>query len=285
MNTESNNEGGPDRREGFRPRDLVEGGLLYIGIPAVTLYPLGFVALGVQLWRDPSFPYHDFTTIWEAVSLIPQTVVVATGIRLIYTSLIATIFGAAVVGLLVTLLSWRPEKSGEERREVSQPRRFSRSRHLWSVLLLLLLPLAAASILIWGDMPIDARPDHDAAYVSGFAVFALVGGGIINLVRSRRRDDWFVLGMATAYAAAILAAMCLAATQTPALSLIRADVPEHGVNGADTCTEEIHGDTYVKLDEGLFYWHLYNKGGLFAVPETELHRIEYVHCADLLNRN
>jgi hypothetical protein len=63
----------------------VEGGLLYIGIPAVTLYPLGFIALGIQLWRDPSFPYHDFTTIWEAVSLIPQTVVVATGIRLIYT--------------------------------------------------------------------------------------------------------------------------------------------------------------------------------------------------------
>ena len=88
-----------------------------------------------------------------------------------------------------------------------------------------------------------------------------------------------------AYAAAILAALCLSATQTPALSLVRADVPEHGVEGAETCPEEIHGDTYVKLEEGLFYWHLYNKGGLFAVPETELHRIEYVHCARLLNRN
>ena len=155
----------------------MEGGLLYIGIPAVTLYPLGFIALGIQLWRDPSFPYHDFTTIWEAVSLIPQTVVVATGIRLIYTSLIATIFGAAVVGLLVTLLLWRPEKAGEGGRESSQPGRFSRTRHLWSVLLLLLLLLTAASILIWGDMPIDARPDNDGAYVAGFAVFALVGEG------------------------------------------------------------------------------------------------------------
>jgi hypothetical protein len=261
------------------------GGLLYIGIPAVTLYPLGFVALGVQLWRDPSFPYHDFTTIWEAVSLIPQTVVVATGIRLIYTSLIATILGAAIVGLLVTLLLWRPEKAGEGGRDVGQPGRFSRSRHLWSVLLLLLVPLAASSILIWGDMPIDARPDDDGAYVAGFAMFALVGGGIINLVRSRSRDDWFVLGMATAYAAAILAALCLAATQTPALSLVRVDVPEHGVNGAETCSDDIHGDTYVKLQEGLFYWHLYNKGGFFAIPETELHRIEYVHCAELLNRN
>jgi hypothetical protein len=155
------------------------------------------------LWRDPSFPYHDFTTIWEAVSLSPQTVVVATGIRLIYTSLIATIFGAAVVGLLLTLLSWRPEKAGEEGREGNQPGRFSRSRHLWSVMLLFLLPLAAASILISGDIPIDTRPDNDAAYVSGFAAFALVGGAIINLVRSRSRDDWFVLGVATAKRQAI----------------------------------------------------------------------------------
>jgi hypothetical protein len=135
----------------------------------------------------------------------------------------------------VTLVLWRPEKAGEERREVSKPDRFSRSsRHLWSVLLLLLLPLAAATILIWGDMPIDARPDNDGAHVAGFALFALVGGGIINLVRSRSRDDWFVLGMATAYAAAILAAMCLAVTQTPALSLVRVHVPEHGLSGAET---------------------------------------------------
>jgi hypothetical protein len=62
-------------------------------------------------------------------------------------------------------------------------------------------------------------------------------------------------------------------------------VPEHGVSGAGSCSEDIHGNTYVKLDEGLFYWHLYNEGGLFAVPETELHRIEYVHCAELLDRN
>ena len=41
----------------------MEGVLLYIGIPAVTLYPITFVALGIQLWRDPSFPYHDFSTI------------------------------------------------------------------------------------------------------------------------------------------------------------------------------------------------------------------------------
>jgi hypothetical protein len=281
VDSQTQNEKVPDRQGGIKPRDLVEGGLLYIGIPAVTLYPLGFIALGVQLWRDPSFPYHDFTTIWEAVSLIPQRVVVATGIRLIYTSLIATILGAAVAGLFFELLLWRQRSTSEEGRLDRLPR----SNHRWSIPLLLLLPLMVSPLLIRGDLPIDSRHDYDAFYVTGFIVFALVGGGIFNLVRSRHRDDWFILGLSTAYTAAILAAMCLAATQTPALSLVRVHVPEHGVSGAETCSEDIHGDTYVKLEEGLFYWHLYNKGGLFAIPETELHRIEYVHCTELLDRN
>jgi hypothetical protein len=271
----------PDQQGGIKPRDLVEGGLLYIGIPAVTLYPLGFIALGVQLWRDPSFPYHDFTTIWEAVSLIPQRVVVATGIRLIYTSLIATILGAAIGGLFFELLLWRRKGTGEEGSRLES---LGRS-HLWSIPLLLLLPLLASPLLIRGDLPIDSRHDNDAFYVTGFVVFALVGGGIFNFVRSRRRDDWFILGLGTAYTAAIFAAMCLAATQTPALSLVRVHVPEHGVSGAEACSDDIHGNTYVKLEEGLFYWHLYNKEGLFAIPETELHRIEYVHCVELLDRN
>jgi hypothetical protein len=34
--------------------------------------------------ENPFFPYTDFTTIWEAVALIDETVVIATGIRLIY---------------------------------------------------------------------------------------------------------------------------------------------------------------------------------------------------------
>jgi hypothetical protein len=67
-----------------RTANLVQLGLLYVGIPAVTLYPLGFVGLAIQLWRDPFFPYTDFTTIWVAVALIDETVVIATGIRLIY---------------------------------------------------------------------------------------------------------------------------------------------------------------------------------------------------------
>jgi hypothetical protein len=44
-------------------KDLVQSLLFYVGIPAVTLYPLGFAALAIQLWNDPLFPYYDFDTV------------------------------------------------------------------------------------------------------------------------------------------------------------------------------------------------------------------------------
>ena len=36
-------------QESRKTRDIVEIALLYVGVPAVTRYPLGFVALGFQL--------------------------------------------------------------------------------------------------------------------------------------------------------------------------------------------------------------------------------------------
>ena len=250
-------DGAPAWQEGIQVRGLIEGGLLYIGIPAATLYPLGFVALGVQLWRDPAFPYRDFTTVWEAVALVPQTVVVATGIRLIYMSLIATILGAVVAGMLLALVRRKKNGAGPEggHPEGGLPDGVPQSRRLWSIVLLLLLPLAAAAVLVWGDAPIDDRPDNDLMYTAGFALFALGGGVLIDYARNQVRNGWFVPALAAAYAAAILAAMCLAATQTPTLSLVRVDVPEGGMGTGD-CGRAIRGDTYVKLDESLGHWHL-----------------------------
>ncbi len=40
----------------MKVKEIVEATLLYVGIPAITLYPLGFVALGLQMRRDPFFP-------------------------------------------------------------------------------------------------------------------------------------------------------------------------------------------------------------------------------------
>src|SRR5919107_2281877 len=86
--------------------------LLYIGIPGATLYPLGLLALLIQLLRDPHFPYYDPVTAWTAVSVIPHTVVIGTVISLVYTSLVAALAGLEVYYLTLLLLHhWQKRKS------------------------------------------------------------------------------------------------------------------------------------------------------------------------------
>ena len=83
----------------MKVRDLVEVSLLYVGIPAVTLYPLGFVGLLIQLWRDNFFPYYDYDMVWNAVAMIPNTVVVGTGVELLYFSVVSTLLGMGIASL------------------------------------------------------------------------------------------------------------------------------------------------------------------------------------------
>jgi hypothetical protein len=61
-----------ERQEGKKVRSLAESMLFYVGIPAVLLYPLGVLGLGIQLWREPLFPYSRLDTVWIAVSLVPE---------------------------------------------------------------------------------------------------------------------------------------------------------------------------------------------------------------------
>ena len=87
-----------------RVRSLVESALFYVGIPAAALYPLGVVGVGIQLWRDPLFPYSHLDTVGVAVSLVPERVVVGTGIRLLFFALLSTAFGIGVSVLVVRAL-------------------------------------------------------------------------------------------------------------------------------------------------------------------------------------
>jgi hypothetical protein len=110
-----------------KTKSLAELALVYIGIPGATLYPLGLVALLIQVWQDPSFPYIDPTTAWTAVSLIPQTVVIGTGIGLIFLSLFAALLGMEVYFLTFILLhKWhkgRSNSSPEDLRYREESRR------------------------------------------------------------------------------------------------------------------------------------------------------------------
>ena len=69
-----------------------------------ALYPLGVLGLGIQLWRDPMFPYSRLDTVWNAVSLVPERVVIGTGIRLLFFALLSTGFALGVSVLVVRRL-------------------------------------------------------------------------------------------------------------------------------------------------------------------------------------
>ena len=257
---------------GRKSRDIVELVLLYVGIPAVTLYPLGFVALGIQLWRDPFFPYTDFTTVWEALSLINHTVVIATGIKLVYLSLVSAVLGAGMASLTLTFLRRR------KGRPYRNDRRESLNGSLWSLLLFILLPVAV--FFIWSTTPINGW--NDAGYLAAFILLSAGGGTLVGYVRMRRRNEWFFPALVIAYVGSVFAALCLAALWTPGLPLVEIDT-EPGTPESD-CSEAT-GKTFVKLAEGLQYWHLYNQDGLFAIPHEDLHLIKYKHCPEYLYRS
>ena len=84
-----------------RVRSLAEAVLFYVGIPAALLYPLGVLGVGLQMSKDPLFPYSRLDTVWIAVSLVPERVVIGTGIRLLFFALVSTAFGIGVSVLVV----------------------------------------------------------------------------------------------------------------------------------------------------------------------------------------
>jgi hypothetical protein len=131
-------------------RDLVQSLLFYVGIPAFTLYPLGFAALAIQLWNDPLFPYYDFKAIWYAVTLVPKTEVMGTALKLIFLSLVATALSAGIVLRISRILQRRRGLSVEEKPEGG-------GRVRWAIYLLILLPLAA--FLIGYDVIINDWAD------------------------------------------------------------------------------------------------------------------------------
>jgi hypothetical protein len=52
-----------EKRNVVKVKDIVEVVYSTSGVPAVTLYLLGFVGLFIQVRRDNFFPYHYFNMI------------------------------------------------------------------------------------------------------------------------------------------------------------------------------------------------------------------------------
>jgi hypothetical protein len=241
----------------LKVKEIVEAILLYVGIPAITLYPLGFVALGLQMWRDPFFPSADFGPIWDAVSLIPQTQVIGTGVELLYLSVISTLFGVGIASLTFHFLRRRRPSAEEKRWDGG----------LWGLYLLVLLPVAA--VLTYSSVPLDGL--EDLPYVAGFLIFSIGGGLLVGYTRIRQLDGYFMTGIAVAYVGTLLAALCIAPLDVPNLPIIRIDARV----GAEESCQGPPDKTFVKLEESETHWHVYNQSGVYSIPYRDVRYARY----------
>jgi hypothetical protein len=192
-------------------RSLAESVIFYVGIPAALLYPLGVLGVGLQMSKDPLFPYSRLDTVWTAVSLVPEKVVIGTGIRLLCFGLLSTAFGIGVSVLVVRgliLLGREPAEASAVGK--GGPRR-------WMLFLLLLMPLAVVGI--WTSVRVSNATE--LAYFIGFFVFSAAAGLVIGYVRWMSAESSYYLSVLAAYVGGVAAAICLAASQTPPLPLWR----------------------------------------------------------------
>jgi hypothetical protein len=255
-----------------RVRSLAESVLFYVGIPAAIVYPLGVLGVGIQLWRDPLFPYSRLDTVWVAVSLVPEKVVIGTGLRLLFFALESLAFGAGVSVLLVRgllLLGRQPAEASAVGK--GGPRR-------WMLYLLLLMPLAVVGI--WTSVRVSNATE--LAFFIGFFVFSAAAGLVFGYVRWASTAEPFYLTMVAAYLGGVAAAVCLAATQTPPLPLveIRADR-----NTPLACSKVPAEDMYVMLDRSDSFLYLYNNKGLLSLPEGDAETVRFRECQGYLDRD
>ena len=253
-------------------RHTLEGMLFYVGIPTVTLYPLGFVGLGLQMWNDPFFPYSRLDTVWDALSLVSQMEVIGTGVWLLYLSLISLALGVGVATLVVRvflLLGGVPA----EQSAVAAP-----GRRGWMVYLLLLLPVAV--FMLWNSVTL--RGWHDLMFFIRFLVLSAGGGIVVGYLRLRGRRQHFFTGVAVAYMGSILAALSLATTQTPQLPLIEIEVDRGALH---ECSEVPADNLFVMLEETDEYWYVYNEEGLFGLRKEDTGDIRFLECEGYLDRD
>jgi hypothetical protein len=253
-------------------RDILGGVLFYVGIPAFTLYPLGFIALSLQLWRDPDFPYNwassglDFTIIWYAASLIPKIVVIGTGVRLLSIALLSTILIMSVAALTLHLLrEWNLVKGWvKHEKQQNTARGWKRlnkwERRFWHLSLVTLLPITI--LLMVRMFPLDTW--YDLPFYGSYLIFSAVGGIVLGYIRYWGHDRWLHHGLSFAFVGAIFAALSLSALELPDLPLVELDA-------SSTWPEDLPSSTpFTLLTNESNHWYIYNReSGVVSLNHPE----------------
>ncbi len=257
-------------------REIGGGFLFYFGIPAITLYPLGFMALSIQLWRDPDFPYSwassgfNFAMLWYATSLVPRVVVIGTGIRLLFLSLLCTVLIMAVASATLHLL--RKSNLLKSRTKREGPEGYSRweslgkwERRLWRLSPVVLVPLIV--LLLSHDFPFDSW--YDVPFYVGYFAFSALGGAIIGYIRFWGHDRWLHHGLSLAFVGAIFGALSLSAMELP-------DLPVVEFEASTSWPNELSGTPFRLLANDTQHWYVYNReSGMLALDQADVKSLRY----------
>ena len=254
-------------------RNILGGALFYIGIPAATLYPLGFMSLSLQIWRDPNFPYNwatsglAFPMIWYAASLVPKVIVIGTGVRLLLLSLVSTVLSMCIASATLLLLQrWKLAKSraaGEAKDDyagsfLSRWERLNKwERRFWYLSLLTLLPLVM--LWLWSEFPLDTW--YDLPFLGGYFIFSAIGGIVLGYIRFWGHDRWWHHGLILAFIGSIFAGLCLSALELPR------DLPYVQLQATQSWPENLpSGSLYRLLGSDPQNLYVYNReSGILAI--------------------
>lgn len=249
-----------DQTRAFRNR--LESFAVYVGIPAVTLYPLGFAALWLQiLITDGNFPSVDLDTAWYAASLVPKVVVVRTGLFVLFLSLIFSALGFSTAMLIFNVLHWWREYG------VLKPL-LKRSPQIAGIGLLV---IAIVSYFQYNYI----NTTFERIFLISIALPALLPGFLIGYLRVEKKGKWPFRWLAIAYVGAMVGALGHAVQYYPALPMVEIKAPESTSSYEVSEVPEARGFfTLLSYDEN--YWFVYSQDArLEAIPTGDAQIVRF----------
>ena len=234
------------------------------------------MALSLQLWRDPDFPYSwaasgfNFAMIWYAASLVPKVVVIGTGVRLLFIALLSTILSMIVASTTLHFLQkWDLAKGRAKRKEPEDHSRWEGlgkwERRLWYLSFIILLPIAI--LLLSKNFPFNSW--YDLPFYAGYFTFSACGGVILGYIRFRGHRKWVHHGLSVAFAGAIFGALSLSALELP-------DLPFIEIEATTTWPSELSGTPFRLLSNDSNHWYIYNsESGILALHQQDVQSVRF----------
>lgn len=264
-------------------RDLAETFTVYVGIPALLLYPLGLFMLALQLYRHYDL---KFLTAWYASSLVPNAVVAGHGAK----AFLMPLFISLVVCLLVAKVTFRLRGGWKSEGRLSPDSPWARIRALVKAAPRVIIGIALLIVSVVIVLFVIA---YSSDYGNLFAIptailVSFVGGFFIYLNHQSSEykamklskgvaEGWILSGLAIAYAGGLAGAFATVYVQGDTLPRV-------------TIEHNASSDEYPPLITGLLlshsegYWFVLttpNESSNVNEQNTAIHVEKYRYVANI----